>query len=99
MTVSIDVDKSAGFLLTNHRTKRGDGCIGQENKGENHRAIFVRHQLSNGNIKAQLHSLAETIHSSAHYERIDILGKGTNDDPSESNNVASDEEPSSTEEI
>lgn len=58
-----------------------------------------RTKLSDCDVEAELYGLPEAVDGTSDNERVDILSGGTNDDAQQRDNVATDEEPSSTKQI
>ena len=63
------------------------------------RSVLVLDQFSNGNAKAQLDTFTQTVNSRSNDQCIDIRSTGTDDHSDQTNEIASDEEPSAAEEI
>lgn len=85
--------------LTDYGTKCSNRSVRQEDERHDHRPVLVGYKLSHCNVKAELNCFSQTIHGATNDERVYISGRGTNDDAEESNAIAPDEEPSSSEKI
>lgn len=85
--------------LTDERTKSGDGCIGQEDERQDNRTVLVGNQFTNRDIEAQLNRLAQTVDGGTDDECLDIMRHSTHDDSDDGDDVAADEEPSSSEKV
>ena len=85
--------------FTNHGPETGYGGVGEEDEGHDHRSVFVGHQLTDGNVEAELNRLTQAVDSRSHNQRVDVLSKSANDDANERYNISAYEEPSSPKKI